>query len=32
MKFYNYDRIYRLGLKDGNIRERGRKGRKMGGK
>ena len=32
MKFYNYDRIYRLGLKDGDIRERGRKGRKMGGK
>ena len=32
MKFYNYDRTYRLGLKDGDIRERGRKGRRMGGK
>ncbi len=28
MKFYKYNRIYRLGLKDGDIKERGRKGSK----
>ena len=28
MKFYKYNRIYRLGLKDGDVKERGRKGGK----
>ena len=28
MKFYKFNKIYRLGLKDGDIKERGRKGGK----
>ena len=32
MKFYKYDRLYRLGLKDGDVKERGRRGHKMGNK
>ena len=32
MKFYKYDRLYRLGLKDGDVKERGRRGQKMGTK
>lgn len=32
MKFYKYDRLYRLGLKDGDVKERGRRGQKMGNK
>ena len=32
MKFYKYDRLYRLGLRDGDVKERGRRGQKMGNK
>ena len=32
MKFYKYDRLYRLGLRDGDVKERGRRGQKMGDK
>ena len=32
MKFYKYDRMYRLGLRDGDVKERGRRGQKMGDK
>lgn len=32
MKFYKYDRMYRLGLRDGDVKERGRRGQKMGNK
>ena len=32
MKFYKYDRLYRLGLRDGDVKERGRRGQKMGTK
>ncbi len=32
MTFYKYDRLYRLGLRDGDVKERGRRGQKMGDK